>query len=80
MYSTGGLSESWYSGPKGDCPMNKQHDKQIVCMDMMGDKVVTGSADHGLREWMVTSGKQKRELFSRKYGHSDWVTSVAYLK
>ena len=57
-------------------------------MDVKGNEVVTGSADHGLRIYnlysecncLSNSGKQVRQLYAKQYGHSDWVTSVAFLK
>lgn len=42
--------------------------------------MVTGSADHGLREYDLNSMKYKRELFAKRYGHHEWVTSVCHLK
>jgi WD40 repeat protein len=41
--------------------------------------VVKGSSDHGLRVYSLAFGKQIKELFSKKYGRSEWVTSVAIL-
>lgn len=40
---------------------------------------MTGSADHGLRVFDLSSGKFKRELFTKRCGHKEWVTSCAYL-
>ena len=48
-------------------------------IDKSGEYVVTGSGDHGLRVYNLRSGKQSRQLYSKRYGHSDWVTSVAIL-
>ena len=48
-------------------------------IDSKGENIVTGSADHGLRIYNLRSGKKVRELYSKRYGHSDWVTTVAYL-
>jgi len=45
-------------------------------MSVKGDSVVTGSADHGLREYNLKSLKYKRELYAKKFGHAEWVTSV----
>ena len=41
--------------------------------------MVKGSSDHGLRVYSLVTGKQIKELFSKKYGRSEWVTSVAIL-
>lgn len=58
--------------------MNEPHGRPILCMDVLGDKVVTGSSDHGLREYSIITGKQIRQLYAKRYGHSEWVTSVSY--
>ena len=55
-------------------------DLPILCMSISpdGNECVVGGADHGLRVFEVGTGKEKRNLFTKHYGHSDWVTSVAY--
>ena len=40
--------------------------------------MVTGSADHGLRCYNLGSNKYERELYSKRYGHAEWVTSVTH--
>ena len=85
------MSGSWYEGPSSDQTVNEPHGRPILCMDVLGDKVVTGSSDHGLREYVLTASrarpsmassqpvmKQKRQLYNKKYGHTEWVTTVAY--
>ena len=67
-----------YSGPTSDHEFTPQHDRQILCLDSYGDQLVTGSADHGLREWNLATGKHKRELFTKTAGHTDWVATCAY--
>lgn len=47
-------------------------------MDISGDTIVTGSADHGLRVYNLSDGKYRRELFSKQYGHKEWVSTVAF--
>eukprot|EP01017_Pseudomicrothorax_dubius_P016931 TRINITY_DN1914_c0_g3_i7.p1 TRINITY_DN1914_c0_g3~~TRINITY_DN1914_c0_g3_i7.p1 ORF type:complete len:196 (+),score=18.02 TRINITY_DN1914_c0_g3_i7:193-780(+) len=49
-------------------------------MSLHGNTLVTGSADHGLRVYDVETASFKRELFNKKYGHHEWVTSCAHLK
>jgi len=39
---------------------------------------VTASADHGLRIYNLRTGKQVRQLFNKRFGHTDWVTTCAY--
>lgn len=56
-------------------------------MSIRNNQLVTGSADHGLRcynlyEYNISlrgSLKYEKELFSKRYGHHEWVTSVAQL-
>lgn len=49
-------------------------------MDISADSICTGSADHGLRIYDLNSGKFRRELFSKQYGHKEWVTTCAYTR
>lgn len=48
-------------------------------MAVRDDLVVTGSHDHGLKVYQVSKGKFVRELFNKKYGHTEWVTSVDFV-
>jgi len=61
-------------------------------MSILNDSLVTGSADHGLREYNLykilnfyeiiifrRTLKYRRELFPKKWGHSEWVTTCAHL-
>lgn len=41
--------------------------------------MTTGSADHGLRTFDLKTGKFRRELFNKRYGHKEWVVTCAYL-
>ena len=62
-------------------------------MTILDDTLVTASADHGLRIYNMYSisckllinsirknGEFQRELFSKKYGHKEWVTTCKHLK
>lgn len=73
---------SLYGGPASDIQLTPQHDRAILSMDLsvQGDRVVTASADHGLRLYNVESGEQIRQLFNQEYGHHDWVTTCAFLE
>ena len=71
-------SGTWYEGPSSDLAVNEPHGRPILCMDVLGDKVVTGSSDHGLREYNIATGRQIRQLYTKRYGHTDWVTSCSY--
>ena len=77
----GGIDPNWMQGPVSDLPLTPQHDRTILCMDLdpKGESVVTGSSDHGCRVYNIRSGKMLRQLYSKRYGHTDWVTSVAHL-
>jgi WD40 repeat protein len=54
-------------------------DRNILCQSLLGNKCVVGSADHGLKEFDTNTGKQIRELYNKKSGHSEWVTCVSHL-
>jgi WD40 repeat protein len=76
-----GLDQNWYTGPTSDQLLSPQHDRTVLALDMSpsGDSVVTASADHGLRVYSMKTGKQLRQLYNKRYGHTDWVTTCAYL-
>ena len=67
-------------GPRCDIPLTPEHGGPILCMDNNNDIVVTGSTDHGLRVYNLSDGKQTKELFSKRYGHHEWVTSCQILQ
>ena len=66
-------------GPKVDIPLTPEHGGPILCMDNNLEVVVTGSSDHGLRVYNLSDGKQTKELFNKKFGHHEWVTTVQIL-
>ena len=80
MHQNTKLSDYWYSGPVDDLPLTPQHDRTVLALDILQDKVVTGSADHGLRVYSLKTGKCLRNLFNKKYGHTDWVTSCKFAR
>lgn len=53
-------------------------DRNILCMSVLGDKAVLGSADHGLKEVNVRSAQMLRNLYTQRCGHTEWVTSVSH--
>lgn len=67
------------SGPIQDIPLSPEHGGPILCMDNNNDIIVTGSTDHGLRVYNMSNGQQTKELFSKKYGHTEWVTTCQIL-
>lgn len=54
-------------------------DRNVLCMSVLGDKAVLGSADHGLREINIQAGQPLRKLYTERFGHSEWVTTAAHL-
>lgn len=74
------VKSNWVSGNFQDVPLTPPHDRGVFCLDISDDSICTGSADHGLRVYDLKTGKFKRELFSKMYGHKEWVTSCAYLR
>lgn len=67
-------------GPLSDIILNPEHGGPILCLDANQDTIITGSTDHGLRVFNNQSGKQIKELFSKNFGHTEWVTCVKILK
>lgn len=41
--------------------------------------MVTASADHGLNVYNCKSGKRTRTLYTKRCGHTDWVTTCGLL-
>jgi len=78
-------SGGWASGPldrqgrTADCS-----DRPLLCMSVHGDLAVVGSADHGLVELSLapstdgTTLTKKRTLYTKQYGHHEWVTDVSH--
>lgn len=74
------LSANWYKGPRiQEGKLFDASPRNVLCMDVLGDQCVLGSADHGLKEFNMVSGRQTRELYSKQSGHTEWVTCVSYL-
>jgi WD40 repeat protein len=53
-------------------------DRNVLCVAVRGETAILGLADHGLVEMNVRSGVKTRTLYTKRFGHTDWVTSVAY--
>jgi WD40 repeat protein len=75
--SSGSFSSK--NGPSSDIPLSPEHGGPILCMDNNSDIVVTGSTDHGLRVYNLSNGKQTKQLYTKQYGHTEWVTTVQIL-
>ncbi|CAD8102273.1 unnamed protein product [Paramecium primaurelia] len=74
------LLSQWRKGPINSVPLEPGHGRGIFCMDIMKDHLVTGSADHGLRCYNLSSMKYEKELYAKRYGHTEWVSSVQHLQ
>ena len=68
------------NGPLSDIILNPEHGGPILCLDANSEITITGSTDHGLRVYNTQTGKQIKELFSKNFGHTEWVTCVKILK
>ena len=74
-------ASEWAHGP--DDPAGRvarPSERPLLCMSVFGDRAVVGSADRGL--WEVDlrgSLRVRRSLYSKAYGHTEWVTCVAHL-
>eukprot|EP01059_Diplonema_ambulator_P013183 TRINITY_DN23706_c0_g1_i5.p1 TRINITY_DN23706_c0_g1~~TRINITY_DN23706_c0_g1_i5.p1 ORF type:complete len:348 (+),score=67.13 TRINITY_DN23706_c0_g1_i5:73-1116(+) len=75
------VSPSWATGPLDqEGNMYDVSDRNILCMDVLGDLCVAGGADHGLRVYDLRKRKETKNLYTKAYGHRDWVTACAFLE
>jgi WD40 repeat protein len=80
-------SSGWQGGPSDTAGrVANLSDRNLLCMSVHGSVAVVGSADHGLLEVELQgSGRDngplrpKRTLYTKQYGHSEWVTDVTHL-
>lgn len=74
---------SWPSGPLEPAGrVGRISERNLLCMSVLGDVAVVGSADHGLSEVPLRGAgplRAKRTLYTKQYGHAEWVTDVAHL-
>ena len=73
------IKQNWIRGEFQDTPLTPNHDRGVFCVDVSNNYICTGSADHGLRVYDLKTGKYCRELFNKRYGHKEWVTTCSYL-
>ena len=76
------LSSAWVAGPSD--PAGTVIDlsgRPVLCsaLDPSRRRVALGCSDHAVYELSLDSGRVIRTLFTKRYGHCEWVTSVAYL-
>ena len=94
-------SAGWATGPVDPAGrVGHVSGRNLLCMSVLGDSAVVGSADHGLVEvelgGAVGSARRgaagtalaasagaplraRRTLYTKQYGHSEWVTDVTHL-
>ena len=53
-------------------------DRPIMCGSTAGDRVVLGCSDHALYEVDAITGRRTRALYTKRYGHAEWVTCVSH--
>ncbi|GMF48010.1 unnamed protein product [Phytophthora fragariaefolia] len=91
--ATGALEGAWLQGPS--VPEGEMHSvsaQPLMCMSMSADEteVVVGSSDHALyvvplegssssRPSRGAGSSRLRTLYTKRYGHTEWVTCVAHL-
>eukprot|EP00656_Telonema_subtile_P051437 TRINITY_DN6915_c0_g1_i3.p1 TRINITY_DN6915_c0_g1~~TRINITY_DN6915_c0_g1_i3.p1 ORF type:complete len:568 (+),score=118.45 TRINITY_DN6915_c0_g1_i3:131-1834(+) len=77
---SGGNTAAWHQGPADpagtvlDCS-----ERPILCMSVHNDEAVLGGSDHALYVMNLNTGRRVRSLYSKRYGHSEWVTCVKHL-
>ena len=76
--ATEALRRAWQDGNFCDIPLEPPHDRGIFSVDINETHIATGSADHGIRIWDAKNGKYLRELYNKRYGHKEWVTTLQY--
>jgi WD40 repeat protein len=72
----------WSRGPRNPSGMLLDaSDQPLLCAALSADgrEAVVGGSDHGLRVYDTASGKEKRNLFTKRFGHREWVTCCSFL-
>ncbi|KAJ9453380.1 F-box/WD repeat-containing protein 7 [Diplonema papillatum] len=82
--TSGRLPASWDKGPSNqEGSIFDVSDRNILCMDVDEYNAfrycVVGGADHGLRVYDLNTKRETKNLYTKKFGHSDWVTGCAFL-
>jgi WD40 repeat protein len=70
-----GLTRKWLTGEGINIVPLKAHDREVLCLDIQGTQLVTGSCDHALHVYDLNGLKHRRTLFTRQYGHHEWFVS-----
>lgn len=79
----------WAQGPRNSPLVLDASDRNLMAMSMQNNKGVVACADHGLHcfdlasktdiDGNTTVARLTRQLHSKRYGHADWVNTVATL-
>lgn len=82
MFMSGPLDPAWRDGPLSDLALEPAHGRSVLALDFneTGEQVCSASADHGLRVYNIRTGRQTRNLYNKRFGHTDWVTTCAFLR
>ena len=74
-------TRAWARGPADPAGILLDvSDRPLLCsaVNNSGNECVLGSSDHALYTVDLSSNRVTRVLYSKKGGHSEWVTSVSY--
>ncbi|KAL9656999.1 hypothetical protein ABK040_007087 [Willaertia magna] len=68
----------WKQGPTCDAVVPAHQRPINVLCKKDEDTIITGSQDHSCKVIKVSEAIVERELYNKKYGHKEWITSIAY--
>jgi WD40 repeat protein len=73
-------ARGWYSGPVTPAGVVLDvADRPVLCLSVSGNEGVVGVSNHSLYTFNIANGRKERELYTKKYGHTEWVTCVTHL-
>eukprot|EP00796_Vickermania_ingenoplastis_P005891 gene5891-4208_t len=87
-YTSTAVPRRWYEGPvNSEGRFFDASDRNLLCMDVLparggkggGALCVVGSADHGLKVFDVATMREKKNLYTKTCGHTEWVTTCKFL-
>ena len=76
------LGAQWRAGPRNEAGhLVDLSDRPLLCMALSLDRneAAIGGSDHAVYTIDLKSGRKGRTLYTKKYGHTEWVTDVAYM-
>ncbi|KAG2374164.1 hypothetical protein C9374_011001 [Naegleria lovaniensis] len=69
----------WSGEGPDDDKLVSAHGRPInIMIKKDDDTIITGSQDHSAKVIKVSKAKVERELYTKAYGHKEWVTALAY--